>query len=368
MNQRENQIRGCLLGAAVGDALGFCVGSLTLEEIGERYGPWGIQGPDPVNGYSQVSFLTQMMLYTANGLLFGATRGAIRGVMAPYVRYLEVFYREWASYQRFGAGKTVGQHFGWVSTVPEMRHRRGPDSPTLFALERNRLGTIHDPVNRSRCAVGLVRSIPVGLFRESGRIGEEELRLLGAESAALTVGDPMGFLPAAYLTDLLNRILDNPGRDLKELLHETCDAVQEQFGGQFSQLNAIREHLKRAEGLAAAPYGEKEVLEHMKPEDAAAVLAAAIFVCLRLSENFEEAVAAAVNHSGDSAAVGALVGAILGAKQGADALPEFFLEPMELREVMEELGSDLVRGCPMGRTTSLFDDEWDQKYVQCTWQ
>ena len=79
MVRKQDQIYGCLLGAAAGDALGFCVEELTLEDIHEKYGPDGIQGYDTVNGFATVSSHTQLAMFTANGLLFGATRGATRG-------------------------------------------------------------------------------------------------------------------------------------------------------------------------------------------------------------------------------------------------------------------------------------------------
>ena len=88
MVRKQDQIYGCLLGAAAGDALGFCVEDLTLADIREKYGPGGIQGYDTVNGFATISSHTQLSMFTANGLLFGATRGATRGVMAPYVQYL----------------------------------------------------------------------------------------------------------------------------------------------------------------------------------------------------------------------------------------------------------------------------------------
>ena len=76
---------------------------------------------------------------------------------------------------------------------------------------------------------------------------------------------------------------------------------------------------------------------------------------------------AAVNHSGLSSALGAVTGALLGAQVGTEGIPEFYLEPLELREPMTELASDLFQGCPMSRSARLFDDQWEQKYIQCSY-
>ena len=44
MVRKQDQNYGCLLGAAAGDALGFCVEDLTLADIREKYGAGGILG------------------------------------------------------------------------------------------------------------------------------------------------------------------------------------------------------------------------------------------------------------------------------------------------------------------------------------
>ena len=90
-------------------------------------------------------------------------------------------------------------------------------------------------------------------------------------------------------------------------------------------------------------------------------LAGSVYASMIHQANFDEGMIAAVNHSGFSAATGALTGAFLGAKLGAEALPEFYLESLEAAPFLEELAQDMV----MGRQTMLiFDDHWDQKYVQ----
>ena len=90
-------------------------------------------------------------------------------------------------------------------------------------------------------------------------------------------------------------------------------------------------------------------------------LAGAVYAANLHPDNFDEAVIVAINHSGRSCAVGALTGAILGAKLGAEALPEFYLECLEAASVLEELATDIAVG---RQVMQIFDDSWDQKYVQ----
>ncbi|MFR8334185.1 MAG: hypothetical protein ACLU9S_18975 [Oscillospiraceae bacterium] len=75
----------------------------------------------------------------------------------------------------------------------------------------------------------MARSIPIGLFFHPTETSPSEIRLLGAESAALTHGDPLGFLPAAYLTDLLNRIVYRNAESFRSVLKRTRTAMSPVF-------------------------------------------------------------------------------------------------------------------------------------------
>jgi ADP-ribosylglycohydrolase len=66
----RDRYRGCLLGGAVGDALGAGIVFLSLGEIRQRYGPTGVTGY--VSAYGRAGAITddtQMTLFTAEGLL-----------------------------------------------------------------------------------------------------------------------------------------------------------------------------------------------------------------------------------------------------------------------------------------------------------
>jgi ADP-ribosylglycohydrolase len=50
----------------------------------------------------------------------------------------------------------------------------------------------------------------------------------------------------------------------------------------------------------------------------------------------------AVNHDGDSDSTGAIAGNLLGARLGVGAIPDAWLEPLELREAITTVADDLV--------------------------
>lgn len=77
-----DRIRGCLIGGAAGDALGYPVEFFSEHTLWARCGDDGIQEYelDPVRGKALISDDTQMTLFTANGILCGETRMATRGI------------------------------------------------------------------------------------------------------------------------------------------------------------------------------------------------------------------------------------------------------------------------------------------------
>lgn len=61
-----DKFRGCLIGGAAVDALGYAVEFLDEETIFSRYGENGITEYELVNGVAEISDDTQMTLFTFN--------------------------------------------------------------------------------------------------------------------------------------------------------------------------------------------------------------------------------------------------------------------------------------------------------------
>ena len=92
----RSRVRGCLLGGAVGDALGAPVEFMRLTEIKSRFGPEGITDYAPAYGrLGAITDDTQMTLFTAEGLLRGYVRLGLKGICSrpsvichAYLRWL----------------------------------------------------------------------------------------------------------------------------------------------------------------------------------------------------------------------------------------------------------------------------------------
>ena len=358
----QARMRGALLGLAVGDAMGYTVDELTLAQIRQSYGPNGLLGYDLVNGYADVTSYTQLAAFTCNGLLLGMTRGQMTGKMLPLHRYVGLSSREWAASQR--PWGRPGTTFCWLLRQPELCRRHCMDTRMLDALSKDTLGGMEARFNSSSTPGSLGSAAAVGLFGHLYPVEQQELDLLGAEVVALSHGSPLAFLSGAALTHLVSRSFQNPEMPLKNLALETAQAIKTQFGHQYSQSFEISNLLNLAVSLAEdSRLPIPTAMEQLHCENAAQVLAGAVYACLMNPRSFDTAMIAAVNHSGRSAAVGAAAGCILGARLGEKALPGFYIECLETASVLQELAYDMCTGCSMEKGNKLFDLDWDRKYI-----
>ena len=92
-------------------------------------------------------------------------------------------------------------------------------------------------------------------------------------------------------------------------------------------------------------------------------LAIAVYCALKHSDSFEDAIIASVNHSGDSDSTGAVTGNILGTALGYRAIPDHYLEKLELRDIIEEVAQDLYEDCKMSEYGDYRDPVWESKYI-----
>ena len=363
-----SRFRGCLLGGAAGDALGYSVEFLDRKQIEERYGKDGILGYDLTNDIALISDDTQMTLFTANGLLLGKTRMCMRGETVPYAGYLAVAYRDWYRTQR-RVPDANRRAYCWLYHVPRMHHRRAPGSTCLSILESQNFGTTERPCNQSKGSGGVMRAAPIGLFFDPKEMPQADIDRLGADSAAITHGHVMGWLPAAAFTHMISRITyaDVHGADLPELIRETDAAMAELYGSERAEpLGALlRRAIRLAQSHVSDLDGIRQLGEGWVAEEA---LAIACFCLLRYHQNFGSCIIAAANHDGDSDSTASVAGNLAGTLLGIEQIPEFFLESLELREIIEEIAWDLWNDCPMRKNSSFFDEDWSRKYIECRYE
>lgn len=355
MDAKTAAYRGCLLGLAVGDAMGCSVDKKSWDEICQDYGPNGLLGYDLVNGCAEVTSYTQYPAFLCNAMLLGA----MRGNASLYTKYLNLGAREWAKSQQFRSGEKT---YCWLSHIPEIRRKQCMDTRLLDALTREVLGTPEKPVFRSTSPTALTAAIAAGLSRDSARLDLEGLADLGAAAVAFTHGEPEAFLSGAFLAIMIARLLQDSSRPLIDLYRQTCQDIMRLYFDRYPQAETVTDLIQQAITLTKDPeLSPLAAMTLLGCTTAAECLAGAVYASIIHMANFDEAMIASVNHSGRSAAVGAITGALLGARLGVEALPDFYLESLECVDVLSELADDLLQA---RHVMNLFDDSWDQKYTQ----
>lgn len=116
----QDRIRGSLIGGAIGDALGYPVQKMTLQDIRVKYGNAGITQFD-VGGNEKAVFSneTQMALFTANALLYGDTRLCMRGIGLRHWDLVIGAHVEWKSLHEGLYSKD--QHYCWIRDIAALR-------------------------------------------------------------------------------------------------------------------------------------------------------------------------------------------------------------------------------------------------------
>ena len=97
--KKQDQIRGSMIGGAIGDALGYPVEFLSEREISYTYGPSGITDYVLRRGKALISDDTQMLLFTANGMLVAETRESMSGSGRRLSGYVLDAYQDWMKTQ-----------------------------------------------------------------------------------------------------------------------------------------------------------------------------------------------------------------------------------------------------------------------------
>ena len=354
MEKNTSRYVGCLLGLAVGDAMGYTVDDKTWEQIRENYGPNGLLGYDLQNDYAEVTSYTQIAVYYANALLMGITRNK----PDAYLRYIAMAMREWYKRQHFP--RDPGKSWFWVAQKPTLRRRHCRDPWMMDAFRFENLGTIGKPINKSDSPGAITGAAAIALFYNPDRMEPAQVGNLTANAIALTHGNPDAYLSGVVLAYGLAGILQEPERPVAEQFVQAAEVMEHLFGGRFPQASQIAKAVIRAVEMAQGEGKARDCMESFHCDTASQCLQGAVYASVACANDFDSAMILAVNHSGRSAAVGAMTGAILGARLGQEALPEFYLESLEPIEELRELAADLALGSP---AKGLFDDAWDQKYT-----
>ncbi len=340
-------LRGCILGGAIGDALGWPVEFKSYADITRTYGSDGIKDLDTRGGsIAEITDDTQMTIFTAEGLLRAQTRENLKGIChIPTVVYNA--YIRWLHTQGGvcrGKENIINELDGWVSGIRGLYSNRAPGNSCLSALRSGHMGTIDDPINKSKGCGGVMRVAPVGLISN-----RNSAFALGCEIAAITHGHKNGYLPAGVLSLIICGLIE--GLDLREAVLEAMSELKT-YEGHEDCLALLEKAVKLVDNGYYTQGSIRELGEGWVGEEAIAI---AVYCALKYKDDFRKALCMSVNHDGDSDSTGAITGNILGAYLGIEAIPADWIEKMELKNELVILADDLLTGFEES-------EEWISKY------
>jgi ADP-ribosylglycohydrolase len=331
----RSRVRGCLLGGAVGDALGAGIEFDDLEKIRAAHGDDGVTGYVTAYGRrGSVTDDTQMSLFTVDGLIRahvsrdGGTWHPPSDVHRAYLR--------WAATQRDWGPDERRADLGWLGREEWLYAERAPGQSCLSGLtgpDADRLGTVESPRNPHSKGCGTVmRAAPFGLLTSWD---PSLVFQLAVECSVLTHGHPTGYLAAGALAVIVHAVAR--GGTLEEGVHTALALLSERprheetTAALRGALDAVRAGAPSAERVEAL--GEGWVAEE--------ALAIGLY-CALVAEDVKSGLLLAVNHSGDSDSTGAICGNLLGTLHGETALPAELLVELEGRGTILQLADDLV--------------------------
>jgi ADP-ribosylglycohydrolase len=305
----KDHVIGCILGTAVGDALGLPYEGLSRRRAARLLGP-----PDRhrfLFGHGMVSDDTEHTCLVAQSLIAAG-------------QDVDVFRLELARRLRF-----------WLLGLPA-----GIGSATLRAIVRLWFGVRPDESGIFSAGNGpAMRAAILGAAVDDPGL----LRQLVRASSRITHADPkaeFGALAIALAARMARQSEPIDGRDflnqLDALLGPEARELISLIGGALSSIQARRSTIDFAESLGL-PGEVSGYAYHSVP--------VAIHAWLSNQGDFRAAVTSAITCGGDSDTVAAMVGGILGASVGKEGIPAQWLTRMlewpRSLDWMERLGAQL---------------------------
>ncbi len=216
-------VHGCLLGGAIGDALGAPVESLSMAQIRERYGPYGVTGEctpfgtDERNFDGRISEETQLALLTMDATLRAHVRVRARGTAGLLTRIAQVGYIDWLVRQGEPLLRQPLWSNGSLGGLPVIDSPRGASRTVVEAMRRAAqrdipalpLGTRTEPINDSKGSAAVVRVAACGFDDDLSASFAN-----GCDIAALTHGHPSAWLAAGTFAAIISSLYtQTPLRD-----------------------------------------------------------------------------------------------------------------------------------------------------------
>ncbi|GEM_PF-576441 len=310
------QFLGCLIGLAIGDALGAPVDGLSREEIAVQYG-WvdhylarPATATTPALPPGRFTDQTELALCVVEGIVSG--RGFLDPAAIGY-RFLRVL---------------DGEAGAFVDATTRQALARAAETDQF----QQGLADVEPP-----SAAPLSRVIPIGLLHALAPFNVElftrdVMRVLGMTHSDLTTLNAA--LAVAYAVRSLAAGEVPPELLLEDVLH-------------FIDEDLVAANIRQAAALAATGGDIERDLAHLVQlghgPAAHEAVAAAFYSFAVASNDARRALTLAVNAGGATRIIGALTGALVGTVVGADGLPETWRAELDGVVYLQMAAAGLLR-------------------------
>ncbi len=316
---KNPSLAGCIIGTAVGDALGLPYEGVSRQRLPRLLGP-----PDRhrlVLGKGMVSDDTEHTCMVAQSLV------AAGDDLGEFTRQFARRLRWWLLALPAGIGKAT------LRAALKLWFGVKPTSSGVFsagngpAMRAAIFGACFDDEER------IVRYV-----RASTKIThtdpKAEFGAIAVAVAALLARRNENVLPDAYL-QTISRLIGHEGEELLSLLREACRSVND-----AESTTTFAEHLGLSRGVSGYTYHTVPVVIH---------------AWLSHQRDYRKAVTAVIECGGDADTTAAIVGGIVGAAVGIEGIPARWIETIcewprtvpWMQRLSEQLDQSLISASPI---------------------
>ncbi len=342
---KKERFAGCMLGLALGDALGCEIKSKSYKQIKKDYGKKGLLKPirSKQTKSALISDETQLMLFTAHGILWTAANGGTTA--ADYTDNVFLALQQWLYTQTKQTvyeniiGKNVGNYPCALLELDELMKKRSPTKTliqTLSAQTDMNYGRPGSALNDNDLFDCVPRVAPAGLFFS---VDPTLAFKTGCLFAAITHGAPSGYLSAGCFAYMIANIVNGETIEKSAL---GCMKQLTDYDNYDKVYAAINQALELIEGDFSPLTAVSELGSGNTAESA---LAIGIY-CAAVHYDFESAVQLAANQDGNSDACAAIAGALKGTYLGYNELPKKWISEVQLTATVKEYALQLAKSAP----------------------
>lgn len=207
----------------------------------------------------------------------------------------------------------------------------------MDAISHSICGTMEHPINDSKGCGGMMRVAPIGLYLPDNEI--------------------------IALVHMISLAAHREGLSLPKIVDDMKRAISLQFSANVF-LPDFLQLIEKVEFLSGQDVKDEEAIRKLSEGWVAEeTLAIAVYCALKYHNDFDKALIASVNHSGDSDSTGSVTGNILGVYLGLEAIPSKYTNHLEIIDVITEIADDLYNDCRISEYESSPDGIWEKKYI-----